>query len=95
MKHYPELTLDDMLNMWLVPFFGTTIEEVTKNWEGEPNSREFYRKYAVTQEQHDMWYSWAIFALSKQYRLSKKRMEWDFCFSYLNCAPQVKKNNNG
>ena len=54
-KKYPYLTLDDFLNMWLVPFFGTTIQEVEATWVGDRDSRLFYKKYAVTTEQHDMW----------------------------------------
>ena len=80
-----------MLNMWLVPFFNTTIQEAEKNWVGEKNSRKFYNKYRVTNEQHDIWYSWVIYALSKERRWSVKFTKKQFLFTYLNCAPSVFK----
>jgi hypothetical protein len=89
-KIYPKLTLDDLINMWLVPFFGTTIQKVEKNWVGEKNSRAFYKKYAVTEAQHDMWYSWAIYAICKDYKWSKKMAKHQFMFTYLNCSPSIK-----
>lgn len=52
-------------------------------------SREFYRTYAVTREQHDEWYNWAIEVLSKSHRMSKKLTKRSFAFDYLNCSPSV------
>ena len=91
-----EPTLDDLINGWLTPYHNTTIEQVEKEWVGEKNSRAFYQKYPVTQEQHDEWYDWVIDLLSKHFKYSKKFIKKEFCFMYLNCAPNIiKEENNG
>lgn len=89
-----EPTIEDMINGWLKPYHNITIEEVDKNWEGEKDSRIFYARYPVTQEQHDEWYEWAIDTLSKHFKWSKKHTRRMFCIDYLNCAPTIKKENN-
>jgi len=53
-------------------------------------TRDFYKTYAVTQEQHDEWYEWAINRIAKYYRYSKKRAKRMFCWDYLNVAPSIK-----
>jgi hypothetical protein len=86
-----EPTIEDMIDGWLKPYHNTTLAQVDKEWVGEKDSREFYKKYAVTQEQHDEWYEWAIDTLSKHFKWSKKFTRKQFCFDYLNCSPTVKK----
>jgi len=94
MKTRKEPTIEDMINGWLLPYHNTTIEQIEKEWEGEKDSRIFYKKYAVTQAQHDEWYEWAITLLSKYFRRSKKMIRRQFCFDYLNCAPSIKKEDD-
>ena len=50
----------------------------------------WYKKYAVTQEQHDEWYEWAIGEICKKTRMKRKYAERSFAFDYLNLAPAVK-----
>ena len=47
-----KLTENDIINWWLKKYHDITIEEIMKDHpEYEEDSREFFRKYAVTQEQ--------------------------------------------
>lgn len=87
-----EIHLEDLINLWMVPIHGITIEEA---YEKEPweNSREFYEKYKITQEEHDKWYDEVIELLSKHFRWSKKRIKKEFTFAYLNCAPTIIKED--
>ena len=94
----PKLTTDDIINMWLEPYHGATIEQVTMERLGNPprevteeDNRWFYTTYAVTQEQHDEWYERAIELMAKKYRRSKKQIRRQFAMDYLNCAPEVNK----
>lgn len=90
-----KLTSDVFVNKWLQDYHRTNLTEVMEvnGWkDNEDHSREFYAKYPVTKEQHDEWYEWAIKAIMKEYRLSKKAAKRSFTFAYLNCAPSVKEN---
>jgi len=90
-----QLTADDLYNGWLTPYHGITVEWLKKNEPELIKTVEWYKKYAVTQEQHDQWYEWAIDELCKAhgYRSKKSRelMKKNFCFDYLNIAPSVKE----
>jgi len=84
-------TGNEYINQWL-KYHDTTIEEVIKEHpEWQENSREFYQAYPVTQEQHDEWYEWAIQTVMKEYRMGRKRAKKEFCFPYLDLAPNVKE----
>ena len=89
MKKCP--TGDEIINWWLVPYHGTTIEEIfEKHPEYAEDNRKFYQDYAITQEQHDEWYDLTIERLSKSLRWSKKMTKREFSFPYLNLSPTVK-----
>jgi hypothetical protein len=92
-----KLTIEDLLDLWLVPYHNITIDQVkaeNPKWMENPQGhmRDFYEKYPVSQEQHDEWYERAIDLISKKKRISKKRVKIMFTFDYLNCAPYVKKS---
>jgi hypothetical protein len=83
-----ELTLHDLINDWMVPYHGTTIE---KAYEENPwkESMDFYDRYPVTQEQHDEWNEKAKEKFSKHFKLSKKGLERHWPFTYLDASPKV------
>lgn len=86
-----ELKADDFYNWWLQKYHNTTVQEIM---EKEPElcaTPEWYKKYAVTQEQHDEWYEWAIQTIMKHYHWSRKMAIRQFCFPYLNVAPTINK----
>ncbi len=88
-----KLTEEEFINKWL-EYHNITLEEILDNnpeWKKDPQShtRDFYEQYAVTQEQHDEWYDWAIERLSKYYRFSKKYCKRMFALSYLNVSPNI------
>ena len=56
-------------------------------------TREFYKEYAVTQEQHDEWNKWAQEYTRKITKLPKKLIERGWWSVYLNCSPNIKKEN--
>jgi len=84
-----ELTEADIINWWMVPYHGITIE---KAFEDNPwtDASDFYQRYQCTQEQHDEWYNIAVKKLSQHFHRSVKRIKRDFCFTYLNTSPMVK-----
>ena len=57
-------------------------------------SREFYKKYSVTEEQHDGWNKWLTNILIKKSRMSRKFIETHMWGIYLNTAPNVIKDKN-
>jgi hypothetical protein len=89
MRRKPEPTADDIMNLWLVKYHGITVEELCKKEPVLITTSDWYKKYAVTQEQHDLWYDEAIELLSKYHRWSKKFTKRQFWMSYLNLAPSV------
>jgi len=87
-----ELTEEFLINWWLEKYHGITVTEMIKKHPRLCKSGNWYKKYAVTQVQHDEWYSWAIDILSKTFHMSKKYTKRMFGLVYLNCAPSINKN---
>jgi hypothetical protein len=88
----PKLTADNIINWWLKKYHNTTLEEA---YAKEPwtDSRVFYERYPVTKEQHDEWHEWMITALMKDTKMSRKYVERSSPFIYLNCAPNIKEED--
>ena len=91
-----KLTEEEFIDKWLTDYHNTNLREVLENhpeWMENmaDGSREFYKTYAVTNEQHDEWYAWAIQRIMKHYRYGKKRAEKAFAFPYLNVSPTVNQ----
>ena len=84
------LTQEMFYNWWLQKYHGTTIQNIMDNEPELAKTIDWYKKYAVTQEQHDEWYKWAIDTIAKHYRMSKKAAVRHFAFDYLNLSPAVK-----
>lgn len=94
-KKKKELTQEMLIDLWLSRYHNTTLNEVIKEhpeWMDEPqkHSKDFYNTYAVTQEQHDEWYDDAKKIVKDYYNLSKKEVNKQFMWIYLNVAPTVK-----
>jgi len=90
----PKLTQDDLIDKWLKDYHSTSLKQVIidhPEWEAEPekHTRDFYKTYAVTQEQHDAWEEWVITTLMKQERAGRKYIERGMWAIYLNCAPSI------
>ena len=84
-----QLTMEDYRNWWLQKYHNTNCEEVLKNYPEESKSIEWYKIFAVTQEQHDEWYEWALNTLAKERRVSKKLARRMFSLPYLDAAPSI------
>jgi hypothetical protein len=89
-----ELTDVDFYNWWLQKYHNTTIEEIIEKEPELAKTAEWYKKYAVTSEQHDEWFEWALQTVMKHYRWSKKIAKKQFCFDYLNVSPSIKKETD-
>jgi spore coat polysaccharide biosynthesis protein SpsF (cytidylyltransferase family) len=86
---------EDYFNAWL-KYHNTNTEQVKKDhpeWDLKRDSHKFYKTYAVTQQQHDEWYEWAIKQVMKDYKMSRKIAEKEFQFPYLNLAPSIIKED--
>ena len=94
-----ELTQEMLIDLWLYRYHKTTLEEVIKEhpeWLENPqeHTRDFYKTYAVTEEQHDEWYEDAKKIVKDYYNLSERRLNREFPFIYLNVAPTIKREGN-
>jgi len=85
------LSQEFVMDWWLQKYHGITCQWLIKNEPELITTPEWYKKYAVTQEQHDEWYDWVVSYMAKYYRQSKKIVKRRFCFDYLNCSPSIKK----
>jgi hypothetical protein len=96
MRKLPDI--EELLDLWLVKYHNTTMQKVREEhteWMENPqeHTRDFYQKYAVTQEQHDEWEKEAKLLLRKKYRISKWMVEKGWWSVYLNCSPSIIKEN--
>lgn len=85
-----ELNAADFYNWWLQKYHNTTVQEIMEKEPELAKTPDWYKKYAVTQEQHDEWLEWAIQTIMNHYNWKRDRARKEFCFSYLNIAPSVK-----
>jgi hypothetical protein len=88
-----KLREEDFYNWWLQKYHNTTIQEIIEKEPELCKTLAWYKKYPVTQEQHDEWYTWAIDTIAKYYRISKKLARWRFAFDSLNVSPYIIKED--
>ncbi len=84
------LNEEDFYNYWLVKYHGITVRELMEKEPELIKTSDWYKKYAVTQEQHDEWYEWAINLIAKHERCSKETARIRFVWDYLNLSPAIK-----
>jgi hypothetical protein len=89
MARRKELTADDLYNGWLQKYHDITVAELVEKEPELTQTQEWYKKYAVTQTQHDEWYEWAITEICKFKKCSRKYAKRNFSLDYLNIAPSV------
>jgi len=82
-----KVSTEYIINGWLEKYHGIKIEQLIKSEPELCKTSEWYKKYAVTQKQHDEWYEWAVAEICKATKLSKKAVKRGFAFDYLNVAP--------
>ena len=92
-----QLTSDHLINWWLEKYHHTNMDKVVaeNNWiiDKDWDSRVFYDRYPVTQQQCDEWERWAILEVAKFNRLGVKYVKRMFWPIYLNCSPKVIRDN--
>lgn len=83
---------EDLVNGWLFKYYGVNIEDVPEKYPDIKDSRDFYKRFPVTQSQYDEWEAWAKEQLYKIFkrRYSKKYIDRKWGMMSLNCAPSVK-----
>jgi hypothetical protein len=89
-----ELNAEDFYNAWLVKYHGITVKELMEKEPELVSTPDWYKKYAVTQAQHDEWYEGSISTIAKYYRCSKKEARRKFVWDYLNLSPSVKQDED-
>ena len=88
-----ELTQDDLYNLWLTKYHNTTVAELVEKEAELIKTPAWYRKYAVTQEQHDEWVAEAkalFFNHPRYKRYGRRYLERSWCMIYLNISPSIK-----
>ena len=83
------LTYDYLLNSWLQKYHNITVDELREKEPELIKTPKWYKKYAVTQEQYDEWYKWAINEIAKSNSWSIKTAERQSVFAFLNLAPSI------
>jgi len=87
-----KVSRDELLNGWL-KYYNTTVEEVVKTHPKEIlASSDWFKLYPVTQYQQDEWVRWAKDLIKKRMRCSKRMVENSWWLVYLECAPNVKRD---
>lgn len=86
-----KITPEYLYNGWLQKYHGITAAELLEKEPELCKTSEWFKKYAVTQAQHDEWYEWAIAELCKAFHCSRKAVIRSFAFDYLNIAPSIKE----
>ena len=87
----------DLINEWLLEYFGKTYEEVEESYKDENSkspediSREFYKDYAVTKEQYEEFSEKLKEFLCKKWKVNNKYYGRRFGFNLVNILPSVKK----
>jgi hypothetical protein len=84
------LSEEYFINYWLKKWHNTSIEELLVT-DPDIHSGSWYKKYPVTQEQHDEWHEWALGVLMNKFKCGRKKAERGFSFTYLNVAPTIKE----
>ena len=84
---------EDIINGWL-KYYNTTVEEVISTLPKELlDTPDWFKLYPVTQEQHDEWVKWAKGYIKKVTKMSKRFVDVHWGFVYLDCAPNIIKND--
>jgi hypothetical protein len=82
---------DDLLNGWL-KYHNTSVEQVIlKHPKEELSSPDWFKLYAVTQDQYDEWEKWAKEYLKKRAKISKLLIARQWAMICLDCAPAIKQ----
>lgn len=92
-KRKEPLTAAFIRDYWLKKYHGIDTAWLIENEPELIQTLEWYKKYAVTKEQHDEWYEWAIDTIAKHRHISKKSAKSRFVWDYLNLAPSEIKSN--
>jgi len=82
---------NEIYNYWL-KFHNTTVEDVIKKHPKLTKTSEWFKKYKVTQEQHDDWEKWCFNYVKNITKLPKKTIKRLWWTIYLNYAPSVKNS---
>ena len=88
------LSQEFVMDWWLQKYHGITCQWLIKNEPELITTPEWYKKYEVTQAQHDEWYEWAIDMICKDRRCSRKCAKRVFAVESLNIAPDIKKTED-
>ena len=78
-----EISQEEIYNLWLEPYHGINVQWLIENESELIKTPDWYKKYAVSQSQHDEWYQKAIDLIAKTNRCSKKYAKKSFCWDYL------------
>ena len=83
-----EISIAELINLWLVKYYGTTIDDAFAN-DPWTISSEFYQRYPCTQEQHDEWEveAKALFTQRTKYKGKIHNASWSY--AYLDSSPMV------
>ena len=85
------LTEEEIINWWLTKYHGITVDELREKEPELIKTSAWFKKYAVTQKQHDEWREWLIKKLMWRFGISRKDIEksmWMICFD---TEPAVKE----
>lgn len=85
-----KIDINDLFNGWL-KYHSTTVDDVAKQYPEEVKSPIWYKLFPVTQEQYDEWEIWAKQHIKDVTKASKKKIDHEWPWICLSCAPYVPK----
>jgi len=101
-----QVSEDDLVDLWLIPFFRRTVKETAKHYEhASKGTTAFILDHKVSKWQYKIWYfltiqklrkydsQWFIerrFPFVSRYKMTVKRAKRVSWIIILDCAPSVK-----
>jgi hypothetical protein len=87
-----KVEINDLFNGWL-KYHNTNVDNVVKQYPEEVKSPEWFKLFPVTQEQYNEWETWAKQHIKNITKMSKKRIDYEWAWVCLSCAPHVSIDN--
>jgi hypothetical protein len=85
-----QVSREELLDWWLTKYHNTNVKELIEKYPPEVlQSPDWFKMFPVTQEQEAEWMVWAKKYIKEVTKVSKKMLEKNWPFIYLDCSPYV------
>lgn len=84
-----EVTSNDLLNLWLSRYYGTTVDRVRKDFGLNYGEKFPFTKYPVTPRQYEKWKEDSIYMIMDANYMNKSMASRSFSWVDLSIGPTV------